>query len=780
MPQVCSSVRSSSAFLVQLTKFHVEDVCPEPLYFSKGSIDPIPVLSSLDLNPLLYCTKAEAHSFYECAQSISSNSDFLSSELLPVTFTLDSGSDVHVIQLDEAVKYFTSKSASNLKVLGVSGNTSSADLQGHLVIVVQDERGEMYKIDLGLAHGMSSVPVNLLSVSLLMKSGCIVHLEEGHCYLQLHKDGSQIAIRCNNGMFEIDALPDMFDSNTEPCSSMQSYSVEGTSFTAFGNLTTWHRRLGHLSRNRLLNIHKSNAVDGFKLKGHNPVDVPCDTCAQSKIQRSAVPHERKFRDPATYIGHTVSSDVKSLSATTFCGSKYVVNFVDHYSLLGLVYFVRSKADIYGVLEKYLADMKSFGVIVKTLQTDRGSEYFSQEGDLIEDRDRNLHNFGKVCLAQDPIVRHVVQPVEMKEKVAENSFRYLFRAVNSMLWEARLCPAFWDDACAYAQYLWNRTPNVRTTDSTTPWTLLTGKRPRWDKFKVFGCDAWQHIPNNSLYKVPGIPRGRRCIFLGFDLGFGGFKIFHPDTRTYEHSSNCYFNEDFSYRQDAISYHDTQRAQLKNGVDLAALQIQTNDFDDPNAAAVRNLFIDPDTPAPTDYDYDPSVIEEHQVCASPSISNNKRVDTFSHTTTNGDLHSSCDSSDSNTLRGGAAASDVLGSDADAGGVDQANQAIPAHGVTVAGQIRGLVHDGVILRPLRLLPVGTKVTVRNDDKKFLQYALHNDLPIKYLEPCPKKRLTPSRDRYLMYMLANTLRVAFRSWCRYGRHQVGLLSWLYSISDA
>ena len=121
-------------------------------------------------------------------------------------------------------------------------------------------------------------------------------------------------------------------------------------------------------------------------------------------------------------------------------------------------------------------------------------------------------------------------------------------------------------------------------------------------------------------------------------------------------------------------------------------------------MRNLFIDPDTPAPTNYGYDSTVIEEPQVCASPSISNTERVDSLSTTATNGELHSSCDSSDSNPLRGGAAASDVLGDDADAGGVDQANQAIPAHGVTVAGQIRGLVHDGVILRPLRLMPVGT----------------------------------------------------------------------------
>ena len=43
-------------------------------------------------------------------------------------------------------------------------------------------------------------------------------------------------------------------------------------------------------------------------------------------------------------------------------------------------------------------MRALGVIVRNIQTDRGSEYFSQEeGDLIEDRDRNLHKFGEVCL-----------------------------------------------------------------------------------------------------------------------------------------------------------------------------------------------------------------------------------------------------------------------------------------------------------------------------------------------------------------------------------------------
>jgi len=87
------------------------------------------------------------------------------------TFTLDSASDIHVIQLKEAIKYFSEKSDSNLKVLGVSGNVTRADLQGHLVIVVEDDNGNKHNIDLGIAQGMAQVPVNLLSVSLLLRSG---------------------------------------------------------------------------------------------------------------------------------------------------------------------------------------------------------------------------------------------------------------------------------------------------------------------------------------------------------------------------------------------------------------------------------------------------------------------------------------------------------------------------------------------------------------------------------------------------------------------------------
>ena len=121
-----------------------------------------------------------------------------------------------------------------------------------------------------------------------------------------------------------------------------------------------------MSKERLVRIHKNCSVDGFKLKGHNVVNAKCDTCSQAKILRNAVPSERKFSDPATYIGHTVSSDVKSVPFATFRGMKYAVTYVDHYSLLGMVFYVRSKAEIYDTLDRYLREMKALGVTVKNI------------------------------------------------------------------------------------------------------------------------------------------------------------------------------------------------------------------------------------------------------------------------------------------------------------------------------------------------------------------------------------------------------------------------------
>ena len=76
-------------------------------------------------------------------------------------------------------------------------------------------------------------------------------------------------------------------------------------------------------------------------------------------------------------------------------------------------------------------MSRLGVKIKNICTDRGSEYFEQEGDSKLNSGRQLHEFSLYCVAQQIV--HTLQPVEMQEKIAEGWFRDHFTAVDAMLY-----------------------------------------------------------------------------------------------------------------------------------------------------------------------------------------------------------------------------------------------------------------------------------------------------------------------------------------------------------
>ena len=106
------------------------------------------------------------------------------------------------------------------------------------------------------------------------------------------------------------------------------------------------------------------------------------------------------------------------------------------------------------------------------------------------------------------------------------------------------------------------PNNHTGPST-PYQMLTGKRARWDKIRVFGCDAFQLIPNDPLAKVPGIMKGRKVIFVGFTHGCNGYRVFDPESRRYSTIENVYFYESFMHRVDSLRHFDKRRALMKAG-------------------------------------------------------------------------------------------------------------------------------------------------------------------------------------------------------------------------
>jgi len=144
----------------------------------------------------------------------------------------------------------------------------------------------------------------------------------------------------------------------------------------------------------------------------------------------------QYADPATFFGHTVSTDLKEVPFLSFLGYRYVICFVDHYSRMGFCYFLRSKTEVTPKLRQFVNELARRGIKIHNLLSDRGSEYFSQEGTSKFEQGRNLHEFSRYCELQG--INHVLYPIGNKAKLAERWFLEHFTAADVMLWEGTWC------------------------------------------------------------------------------------------------------------------------------------------------------------------------------------------------------------------------------------------------------------------------------------------------------------------------------------------------------
>eukprot|EP00253_Pinus_taeda_P027949 PITA_27949 len=80
----------------------------------------------------------------------------------------------------------------------------------------------------------------------------------------------------------------------------------------------------------------------------------------------------------------------------------------------------------------------------------------------------------------------------------------------MLSGAELGQEFWAEAMDTACYLVNRSPSSALEDKT-PQEVWTGKKPTLSHLRVFGCDAYVHVPKEKRTKMD--IKSEKCIFIG---------------------------------------------------------------------------------------------------------------------------------------------------------------------------------------------------------------------------------------------------------------------------
>jgi hypothetical protein len=73
---------------------------------------------------------------------------------------------------------------------------------------------------------------------------------------------------------------------------------------------------------------------------------------------------------------------------------------------------------------------------------------------------------------------------------------------------------------------NRSPSSTLVEKT-PHEAWTGKKPSLEHLRVFGCDAYVHVPKENRSKLDN--KVEKCIFIGYKDGIKGYKLWNPVTK-----------------------------------------------------------------------------------------------------------------------------------------------------------------------------------------------------------------------------------------------------------
>ena len=115
---------------------------------------------------------------------------------------------------------------------------------------------------------------------------------------------------------------------------------------------------------------------------------------------------------------------------------------------------------------------------------------------------------------------------------------LMERARRMLSGVELGHELWAEAVETTCYLVNRSPSS-TLEDKTPQEVWIGKKPSLSHLRVFGCDAYVHVPKEKRTMLDS--KSEKCIFIGYKDGLKGCNLWNLVTRKVVYSRDVVLRE-----------------------------------------------------------------------------------------------------------------------------------------------------------------------------------------------------------------------------------------------
>ena len=420
---------------------------------------------------------SEEHSFVFKVDHTKTNDNVITNVCNSVL--VDCGATAHIVTSKESFLSMKDLSTENHTIELADGSRSNNVVigKGNASISVHDKNGVKHDIVLENALYIPSYKQNIFSVQAAVKKGANVNFSPNSAEL-IAPDGTSFDIKQSGRLYYLNSL-----------SSSEKVSRDSKD---------WHKVMGHCNAHDVLALE--NVVDGMKISDKS--DFNCEICTLGKMPQF---RSRKPDKKASKLFELVHCDLAGpIEPVAREGFKYCLMFVDDFSGIQMVYFLKAKSDTCEAAKKFLADISPFGQ-VKTLRSDNGTEFTCDrfESLLIENKIR--HEFSA------PYSPH-------QNGTVERGWRTVFDMARCLLIEAKLPKFLWTYAVYTSVYIRNRCLNRRL--GITPFEALTGKKPNLSKMHIFGTNCFAYVQNRTKLE----PRCEKGVFLGYDKSSPAYLVY----------------------------------------------------------------------------------------------------------------------------------------------------------------------------------------------------------------------------------------------------------------
>jgi len=74
---------------------------------------------------------------------------------------------------------------------------------------------------------------------------------------------------------------------------------------------------------------------------------------------------------------------------------------------------------------------------------------------------------------------------------------------------------------------------------TPYEAWTGEKPKVNHLRIFGCQAFVHVPKDERKKLD--PKSKKCVLMGYGTTTKGYMLYDPHKENVVFSQDIVFNE-----------------------------------------------------------------------------------------------------------------------------------------------------------------------------------------------------------------------------------------------